>query len=62
MAVTALDMPDTLESRVARLESDVSFIRSAIADIKIDLRQMRNEISSLDLRTQEEFKAVRKQT
>ncbi len=65
-----LDMTDTLDTRVARLESDVAHIHSVVSDIKIDLRQLRTEFSALRDTTetgfktasaemQQEFKAVR---
>ena len=65
-----LDMTDTLDTRVARLESDVAHIHSVVSDIKLDLRQLRTEFSALRDTTetgfktasaemQQEFKAVR---
>ena len=65
-----LDMTETLDTRVARLESDVAHIHSVVSDIKIDLRQLRTEFSALRDTTeagfktasaemQQEFKAVR---
>lgn len=44
----------TMEARVAKLESDVEFIKRDIADIKQDMREMRSELKSdiKDLRSE----------
>ena len=35
------------EARIARLESNVSHIRSDLADVKVDVRAMRNRVDDL---------------
>ena len=44
MAAVIKMTEQTLDSRVARLESDVSFIRTDVADIKAGLVQMRDRM------------------
>ncbi len=53
-----LDMTETLDTRVARLESDVAHIHTVVSDIKIDLRQLRTEFSVLRNTTETGFKAA----
>ena len=53
-----LDMTETLDTRVARLESDVAHIHSVVSDIKIDLRQLRTEFSALRDTTETGFKTA----
>ena len=59
MAAVIKMTEETPDSRVARLESDVSFIRTDVADIKADLRQMRGEIADLRKETHAELLSVR---
>ncbi|MGC8519290.1 MAG: hypothetical protein ACP5P4_12310 [Steroidobacteraceae bacterium] len=58
MATAAYDMTDSLDVRVARLESDVAHIGADISDLKIDLRQMREELSTHRSETHAGFKAL----
>ncbi len=53
-----LNMTETLDTRVARLESDVAHIHSVVSDIKIDLRQLRTEFSALRDTTETGFKTA----
>lgn len=47
MAAVATMADQPLESRVARLEADVHNIDRAIADMRLDLRELRKEIAEL---------------
>jgi outer membrane murein-binding lipoprotein Lpp len=48
-----------LDLRVAKIESDVTHVRSSVANIEIDLRDMRKSIDHRFEATNGEFKAVR---
>ena len=36
-----------MEARIARLESDVGHLRTDVADIKVDLRALRDKVAML---------------
>ncbi len=52
----------TLDSRVARLESDLSFIRSDVADIKVGLSQVRDKLDDGFKEVRGEITGLRKET
>ena len=52
----------TLDSRVARLESDLSFIRSDVADIKVGLSQVRDKLDDGFKEVRGEIADLRKET
>ena len=62
MAAVIKMTEETLDSRVARLESDVSFIRSDVADIKVGLNQARDKMDDGFKEVRGEISDLRKET
>lgn len=46
-----------MEARLARLESDVTYLRTDVADIKLDVRSLRDKIDSLGARLDQKIDA-----
>lgn len=59
MTVTALYKTEPLETRVAQLERDTAHMRADIADITIDLRQMRGKLTEPHTEVNGEFRVIR---
>lgn len=63
--MAAVAMVETAETRFGRLESDVAHISSDVADLKIDFRELRNEMRTefADVRNEmrTEFAEMRRQ-
>ncbi|WP_262016626.1 DUF2730 domain-containing protein [Serratia liquefaciens] len=47
-----------LDSRVARMESDVSYIRRDISDIKADMKEFRGEIKDIRKDMRDDFRLI----
>ena len=62
MAAVVKMTETTLDARVARLESDVSFIRTDVADIKAGLNQMRDKMDDGFKEVRSQIAALRKET
>ena len=61
MTAAVLDMTEPIESRVVRLESDVAYLCSVITDLRMDLRQMRSDASTLAATTYGRFTALHRE-
>jgi chromosome segregation ATPase len=49
-----------MEARIARLESDVSHLRTDVADIKVDLRALRDKVDGVETSLRGEIKGLEK--
>ena len=47
-----------MEARIARIESDVSHMRTDVADIKVDLRSLRDRVDGAETTLRGEIKSV----
>jgi chromosome segregation ATPase len=48
MPALLLELEDTVEERVARLEANVEHVRSDVSDMKVDIRRLGDKIDSVD--------------
>jgi uncharacterized coiled-coil protein SlyX len=51
--------PEAIEVRIVRLESDTAYVLSKAADLKLDVREIRSEISDLREQMRRELAALR---